>query len=299
MARSADWHRDGINGADIAGVVGLSTWASPYSVWAAKVGRLRRSPAPTAQPSTVLLAAAAGVIEQTTRLHVTLDAGRVSRPGMDWCRAELDGHIHPRRRQAATDGGLTIRAVNQLRWPDGPAPAERCEAQWNMTAAGLDHWWYAIVFRDLHLETFRVEHDRGLEASLLGEACHFWQYVTDRIAPPIDDSEATRQALKTVHAHPATGCIVELDQADAQLVEQRRQAKATIKTATEHLGFVENRLRHAIGDATTVTIDGTPVLSYELHARRWLRPTDIARHEPALAARLSRTSIYRAFRSLD
>ena len=35
-----DWRRGGIGSSDIAAIIGLSPWATPYSVWAEKTGRL-------------------------------------------------------------------------------------------------------------------------------------------------------------------------------------------------------------------------------------------------------------------
>ena len=46
MSREAwlELRRHSIGGSDAAGIVGLSKWASPYSVWAEKTGRLPEQP---------------------------------------------------------------------------------------------------------------------------------------------------------------------------------------------------------------------------------------------------------------
>src|SRR5262245_35499897 len=88
------WRRDGIGASDIAALMGISPWASPWSVWADKSGLLPPEPENEYMAAGRWLEAAiAPWFTDITGLHVTGEQMWCTHPGKPWARCTPDGFI--------------------------------------------------------------------------------------------------------------------------------------------------------------------------------------------------------------
>src|SRR5262245_57780142 len=93
-----EWRRTGLGGSDIAGILGLSKWESPWSIWANKVGILPDRDASEAmefgQRAEMMLEA---YFEDRTGLWVRGRQERRQHPTHEWMKCTIDGRAHEAR----------------------------------------------------------------------------------------------------------------------------------------------------------------------------------------------------------
>ena len=121
-----DWRRGGIGASDIAGILGISPWASPFSVWADKVGVL-----PEEEPSTVMKAGrwlergVAPWFADETGFDVAGEQTACQHSSDPIARCTLDGAVFTAAEHEAPDGGLEIKVEGPGRAPRRPSGCAR------------------------------------------------------------------------------------------------------------------------------------------------------------------------------
>lgn len=105
------WRRGGLGGSDIAGVLGLSPWSSPWSVWADKViNRTDDNETDAMEFGRLAEPLVRTYFERRTGLYVRGEQARMIHPDHPWARITLDGwvaddpdalELRPEEREAA------------------------------------------------------------------------------------------------------------------------------------------------------------------------------------------------------
>src|SRR5215468_2791196 len=93
-----DWRSKGIGASDIAGVLSLSPWSSPVSIWCRKVG-ITGEPDATESMRFGRMAEQmlSAYFEEDTGLFVSGMQTRCARPDHPWMRATVDGFAYESR----------------------------------------------------------------------------------------------------------------------------------------------------------------------------------------------------------
>ena len=87
------WRRGGIGASDIAGILGISPWASPYSVWANKVGLVADEESTEQMEMGLdMEPAVERMFHRKTGLWVACQQELVQHPDLPWARP-LDGRV--------------------------------------------------------------------------------------------------------------------------------------------------------------------------------------------------------------
>lgn len=199
LTRDADrdeWlrvRRQGIGGSDCSGVMGMSRYASPYTVWEDKTGR-----APAVDESEAMrwgnLLEPVIREEAMNRLGLTfILTGTLRSLERPWQQANLDGW--------ASDNAV-IECKNTGSWMapdwDGQVPDHaELQCQHNMAVTGATHAWVAGLVGGNRLRTARVERDDDLIEAINAEEDQLWhEHVLTDTPPPPDSSTATLAALR-------------------------------------------------------------------------------------------------------
>ncbi|MBO0813815.1 MAG: YqaJ viral recombinase family protein, partial [Actinobacteria bacterium] len=173
-AADAEWHAwrgRGIGSSDIAGLLGLSPWSSPYSVWLEKVGgggqrETERMRWGRAFENEIL-------DEAARRLGVVIAARQVAatHPRYEWARATLDA-TYAEQPGAAEAGALEAKMTGDPRWAEVPA-YYWVQVQWQMEVRQLPACWVAALHGGSRLSLWLVQRDRDAGAAMLRVAGQF------------------------------------------------------------------------------------------------------------------------------
>lgn len=271
------WRRTGIGASDVAGVLGLSSWSSPWSVWADKVGLLPDDDdLPDDDPREFGRRAEAMLgpwFEDATGLHIQAEQEWATHPEHPWMLATPDGTVFEWRGDAATTldyreplGGLEIKTDFGRPWSEVPEHYQT-QGQWQMAVKGWERVWFAV----LHGRRFRVyelERDNADIEFMIERVGSFWRdHVLTGEPPPLDGHDATLRALAAIYPTHVDKSSVGIDQV-AGALDLLRQAKQARKEAEDNEKAATAVIRWAMGDNYEGTVDGRRVVTLGTQTRK-------------------------------
>lgn len=208
---SPDWNearRATINGSEIAAVLGISPYESPFSLWHRKAGHLGDT---IETPEMFWGKALEGVIRgEFARRHatefVTWDGGGLWRhPDREWQGGSPDGRlcVAERRIQPSPMGLLECKTDRYGdRWgtegTDEIPVHYRAQCLWYLDVFGLQVCHVAVLIAGSEYREYRIEHDDDELVPMRAAARAFLDSLAGP-PPPLDGSDATYQAVRELH----------------------------------------------------------------------------------------------------
>lgn len=299
-----NWRRNGIGASDVAGILGLSPWASPFSVWASKVDDTNDDHDTDAMEfgrrAEIMVAP---WFADRTGLTVAGEQARCSHPADPWKLCTVDGFVLDGPGSDIGDalGVLEIKTTGDSAadWAEGVPVHYRCQATWAMHVTGTDRCWFAVLhlaFGRPRFEVYEFERDADEEAFVV-EACDaFWyDHVLTQHPPAVDGHSATTDAIKA-HWPTAEGSL-EADAITRRICDRIRAHKNTLKILEANIAEAENELRAALGDREAL-IDGTGnvLASWKPQAVTRLDTTALKAAAPDVANQFTTTTTTRVLR---
>lgn len=247
--------REALGATDLAAILGLSKWATPWQIWAEKTGRL--------EPFSGNRATAAGVaLEPAILSYAESQLGKLTRnvrvstnnaPIVATCDAVVAGSLRPV--EAKTTG---IVGPIYGEWGaelSDEIPEEylvQVHAQIICTQTDLGHLFGLIPGRGI-VEFHITAHDK-LHDHLKTKANQWWdRHVVRGIEPPLDPLPDL-DVVKRLRREPAKSVEVAADV--AELWKQRNAAKRDEKEAKGRVKEAETKILLALGDAEHASISG-------------------------------------------
>jgi len=294
------WRRCGIGASDVAGILGLSPWASPWSVWADKAGLLPPEPENEAMAAGRWLEAAIGPwFTHETGLMVAGEQTWCVHPDKDHHRCTVDGFVQesPETFIAERLGVVEIKVTGPgRRWDEVPAHYQ-AQCQWQMWVTDSPHAWVAALM-GRRLDIHELARDDADIEFMVERVDAFWQdCVLAGVPPPTDGHDATLRALAAVYPDHTPGDLVEADDALRAEVAAWRTAKAAKRHAEQAEKRSAAAIQSALGDAEELTVDGQRAVSWRRQSARRLDGKALSAAHPGLAAEFTRESTYRVLRS--
>jgi putative phage-type endonuclease len=283
-----EWRRGGIGASEVAALVPAlrPSWASPWTVWGSKVGLIPDDddPAPHMQFGLDLEPVIARWFNRETGLHVVGAQTWLSHPSLDWARATIDGYVVEHELADVTHaiGLFESKYTAEAPWAEVP-DHYAAQVQWGMFVGGFTHAWIGsmhLPFGRPRFKVYEIERDEK-DIALLAEAAEsFWRdHVLTGVAPEVDDSEATAQALRAIYPpRLADDDSPEVSVALDDLFDVLRERDEL----GVHHTWIERRQRHVdslirarLGDAEVGTLDGEPLLTYRTVHRKGYKPKPV------------------------
>ncbi|HHJ39301.1 MAG: hypothetical protein AXA67_02210 [Methylothermaceae bacteria B42] len=268
--------RAGIGGSDIAAVLGLSRWRTPYDVWREKMG-LAEDESGRNEPNYW-----GQMLEDVTAREYQKRAGRrvqrvnqtLKHPKYDWAIAHIDRAVVIPGRRAVWRGDhlagaekilecKTASAWKSREWNEGEkVPLEyQAQCQWYLAITGLGRADIAALIGGQKFIIRKIKRDDETIRAMLARAEEFWRkYVVERIPPPPINTADILQMFPV-----DDGDFVEIGQ-DAETLEtfnQLRQLRDEKKTLDEKIDALTESLKVRIGEHSGLTIDGHPVVTWK------------------------------------
>jgi putative phage-type endonuclease len=323
--RRALWlaeRRTGVGGSDVPGITGASPWASPFSVWADKVG-LAVDDSGTNDETQLGLDLEPVIAKWFERrnpgLHVVGQQSMVWHPTHKRHFATLDGWVVDFDPDVTPIRGITADGfVN----PQPPKPigvfeskksAEEWETlpphvsqqvMWQMWCSGMEQAWVAAMtfpYGHVKFNSYHVLRDDKRIAELVEQVDEFWTtYVVTGDMPPIDDTPATVRAITAAFGSDVTVDSPSVDFTGMRKVvdefKRLRKDRAALK---RELDGIESRLKAAFAKHPKLsegTVDGKLAISWRSQERTDI---DVAAVRADHGNRYDRVSTVRVLRPHD
>jgi putative phage-type endonuclease len=278
-----DWRREGIGASDVAAILGISPWSSPWSVWAEKVGLLDGDDESEAMEfgrwAELMVAP---WFEERTGCTVAGAQTQVEHRDHEWRRCTVDGFV------VESDVVVTDLDLGLVDWPGehegvlglcqikttGPGrrweelPAHiQAQEQWEMHVTGLDHVWLPVL-HGRRLEVYELDRDQDDIDLIVARVTEFRErHVLAGEPPELDGHDATLRALATIYPTHTPGETVSIDHVAGALT-MLAEAKRARKAAEEEESASAAILRWALKGAEEGTVDGQRAVTLRAQTRK-------------------------------
>ena len=233
-----------IGGSDAAAVVGLNAYASPYSLWAEKTGRVPGFAGNLAtEVGTYMEEFVAQKFAQETGKKVRKCNQSFLNSEYPFAIANIDREI------IGEDAGLEIKTTDSLnlkKFKGGEYPANYyAQMVHYLAVTGKQRWYLAVLIGNKEFKWFTLERDEAEIAALMTAESIFWEMVKRDTPPAVDGTAATSEALKTIYAE-SDDSVCDLT-AFSTNIKQYMELKKQIKELEELADEAANKIKEFMG----------------------------------------------------
>lgn len=270
--------RKTIGGSDAAGIVGLSRWASPFSVWADKTGRAAE------KEDTEAMRQGRDLEDYVARRWMEETGKRVYRlpvmlyhPKYPFAHADVDRMVMGENAglECKTTFSLDLKQFNGVEFP----VQYYAQCVHYLAVTGADCWYLAVLAYGRGFFTFTLERNQAEIDALMAAEADFWKLVEQDTPPDADGSEATSAALREVYPI-SEHTTADLFGRDTVLREYMR-LKEDKKALDTRLGEIENTIKADMGEAES-GLCGSFHISWKSQNRQTFQAKAFAKDHPSI-----------------
>lgn len=272
--------RKGIGASDIAGILGISPWASPYSVWAEKIGH---SAPGSERMRWGLLLENVILDEAARRLGVEITGRQIEARHREapWALATLDA-VYATEPGGDEAGVLEAKNSGGSRWNRVPVYYE-AQVQYQLEVRDLPVGWVACLQGGHKLTLWRIDRDREIGAGLLEHAGRFWErHVETGVPPAIDGCEATTGVIAARYEATVPELAADLGPLAPQ-VARLREIHAEQAALKDERSRLENEVKAHLGAAEAGQIDGETAVTWRSQDNCRIDVTRLRDEQPEIA----------------
>lgn len=240
--------RASIGGSDAAAIIGLNPYASPYAVWADKLGLVP----PKEDNEAMRLGrdleeyVAKRFCEETGK-KVRRENSIIINPDHPFAHANVDRLI------VSEDAGLeckTTSSLNLKRFKNGEFPANfYCQCCHYMLVTGAARWYLAVLILGKEFKWFCIERDEAEIAALARSEAEFWKMVEEKTPPPADGEKSTTEAISTIYPEAQGDECVDLFAYERELSEYMALSDQ-IRALNKLKDQSANKVKALLGDSS-------------------------------------------------
>ena len=251
-----------IGGSDAGAIIGMNPYASAFSVWAEKTGKVPEFEGNiSTRTGTLLEDLVARLFMEETGKKVQRMNFTIVNAAYPFACANIDREIIGE--DAILECKTTNSFVNVKKFRTGEYP-EMWYAQMThyLAVTGAKKAYLAVLSECRDFRVFELERDEEEIKALVDAEREFWNtYVLPKKTPPADGHSATSDTIKKLFSEEAG------DSADlsgfADAFQQRKLLNEQIKNLKSELDGIDNRVKIAMGSAAKGTC-GRFVVSWKL-----------------------------------
>ena len=230
--------RTGIGGSDAAAIVGLSSWATPYTVYMDKLGLLPE------KEETEAMRQGRDLEEYVARRFMEHTGKKVRRcnymirnPQYPFALADIDFRIVSENAglECKTTSTLDVKQFHGVEFP------EKYYAQCvhYLAVTGADRWYLAVLVLGRGFFVYILERDEMEISALMDAEGSFWQRVQNQEPPNVTGHDADTEAMGTVWADSSDESI------DLFGMEHLFRQ---LKSIDETMGNLQNLKNHSVNE---------------------------------------------------
>jgi len=274
------WRKTGITASEIAAILGVSPYKTPWAVWAEKTGLILPedlSKNPLVAAGVAQEDAARQAFEQAhddLLLPVCVESTKYP-----FLKASLDG-------LSQNNEPVELKVPSEFTWDKVNADGESSEAyrlyfpqvQHQMLVTGASRGWL-VFYRDGELREFCIEEDWFIQNTIVNAASAFWQSIVDGKEPlkdPERDLFNPNDEQRAQWEPAAEGWL----ECNARLKTLEQEVKEVKAEQTRQLGIMKSLMGHFMhAEAAGLKVTRFPVrgtVDYErLMADKGISPDEI------------------------
>lgn len=241
-----EWHNlrsNGLGGSDIGTMLGLNQYKSPYQLWLEKTGQIEApdiSDKIAIQVGNELEDLVARIFTQQTGMTVQRDNKTHYHKDYPFLLANIDRKIVGEK---ALLECKTTSAFNKQQWEDDEIPASYImQVQHYLNVLDYDKAYIAVIIGNHDFVWKEIQRDDELIEMYTKEAIKFWnENVLKNVAPEIDGSLATKEALNLVDYEPIN--TLPMYKVQDEQIEQITVIKSQIKELNTLQTELENKIK--------------------------------------------------------
>ena len=277
----------GIGGSDLAAVLGLSPYKTPFQLWQEKTGRFENDFSPAQEErmhwgNVLEDVVARHYADQRTCKVQRINAQMVHR---DWpiiignvdrvrviegSRARWDAQAG---RILGADAVLEVKTASAFAAQDKDSWGEPgtdqvpqhywMQVQHYLGISGLPCADLAVLFGGQQFRVYTIAADAALQRDMFDQASDWWQRHVATDTPPDPSTEAEARLAWATHRE---GKQTIADMATAERVAELHRVKAQIKALEEEEQLLRDQICCAFGDAEAITWQGRKLASWKANA---------------------------------
>lgn len=285
-ANTPAWHAlraTGIGASEVAAVLGLSPWLSPFTLWHLKAGNVADGfvENPATYWGTTLEPVIAREYRARHRRRVMLQPGTYHHPDRRWQLVNPDGLIGTARQ------GFELLEVKTARTADGfgddgtdEVPVHyACQVMHALDVMGLERATLAVLIGGSDYREYHLTFDEAEAAILRDAAATFWQSIADGIMPAVDAADSTTRTLRALHPD-----IVDVEVAvPRSIADEYAIATGAYRVAEARRKAATNALLEVMGDGRYAVTEGRKVATRSVSTPRRLDTTRLRDELPDVA----------------
>jgi putative phage-type endonuclease len=287
--------KKGIGGTDTSGILNLSRWKSPLSVYIEKTTDIsdKRSDYNASAKSWGL--ELEDVIAKRFQKETGFKVRKKNLVVYHKDHSELIGHLD--RLVTGKNEGLEIKTANEFKsaeWRKHSIPNEyMCQCQHYMSITGFEYWWLAVLIGGQRFETYRLKRDDDFINNILTPKCiHFWNYNVKYRVPPTTGSNKIDEDFLNSIGNINNDDVKELDDESIKLARRYLSLKGLKSELEDNLKLISNRLRDYMGVNVKGEGDGIKLI-YKPSSRSSLDSASIKEDDPDLYEKYKRETTSR------
>ncbi len=284
--------RKAIGGSDTSAILGLNPYATPYTVWADKTGRLPEKEDTEAMrigrdlEQYVTDRFAEKSNKRTRKLNAI-----IKNPAYPWASANIDRDI------VGEDSGLeckTTSVLNLSKFKGGEFPLTYySQATHYLAITGCSRWYVAVLVLGqgfMIYQMTRIENDPCPEwcessvyvsdaeiAALMAAERDFWEFVKNDTPPALSGEKADSDALGAIYTGGDADTVNLLGMTD--ILERRAAIKNRIAELETGLAECEQEIKQAMGNAERGQASGY-IVSWKPQTRSTFDAKRFAKENP-------------------
>lgn len=277
----ADWlaqRRKSIGGSDTAGIIGLSQYATPYTIWADKTGRLPDQEDNEAmRQGRDLEEYVAERWMETTGKTVRRSNSLLYNSLYPFAHADID------RTVVGENAGLECKTTStlNLRQFKGVEFPEKYYAQCvhYLAVTGAARWYLAVLVYGRGFFTFTLERDQAEIDALMAAEQDFWKLVEQDTPPALDGLEPTGNALQSIYPKSRDSGIQLYGR--EHLLTEYLALQDQKKDILEQISRIENTIKADMGEVERGNC-GIYSVSWKSQTRRTFQIQEFAKAHPEI-----------------
>ena len=188
-----------IGGSDASAILGMNSYASPYTVWGEKLGMLPpKEDSEAMRLGRDLEAYVSQRFTEATGKRVRRENNILYNEQYPFAHANVDRLI------VGEDAGLeckTTSSLNLKKFKGGEFPdTYYVQCVHYLMVTGCAKWYLAVLVLGREFLWFEIERDEDEIAALAKSEADFWEYVKSKTPPPVDGTEPTSEAITQLHS---------------------------------------------------------------------------------------------------
>lgn len=261
-----DIRKSGIGSSEVATIVGLNPWETPYQLWRRKIG----IDAPQAENFAMK---AGHYLEDAVSRFWSDETGReiIKRSAGDWIIRDNDRpflQVSPDRtywltgekRNDTNKGILECKTTQMAVDADDPPKHWFCQVQYQLGVAGLEHGSLAWLCSGREFGYKDIDLVPDFYQWLVEEVCRFWQ---DNILGQKEPSAVSVKDVLLKYNRHADGKIVEVGADILDACTELKDVKKQIKALEETQASLEERIKMVFGDAEGISFEGQTLATWK------------------------------------